>query len=328
MFGCNDAICVLLVLRVLYKNQLFMLERKVPVLESIFEKINSMMWPKFKSIMEAQVDSIRKLYTSLSQVKDSSLVYVYFVSRRYAELSAALTILNKENNDDIVNKYLAIMRQEIEALFKRMSGYIESPQDQVIYLINLFDIIFKVYSSKGVASDDSQYLENIQKSYISTYVEDELQTSASFARMISLVRTMPDLAEGKENDGSVSIKEEVLSKVVREFRDNWKEGIEAINDEILYHFTEKWKQLSLSGNQKGSDSHFSDISIALNIPYTEDSPGSQTEIMKQILAQLISYYEKFQVILQKLQASSNVTRDLVTRQNILIEVKKYSKGGK
>jgi hypothetical protein len=305
-----------------------MLERKVPVLENLFERINSMLWPKFKSIMDAQVDSIRKLYPSLAQVKDSSLVYVYFVSRRYAELSSALTILNKENKDDIVNRYLAILRQEIEALFKRMSGYIESPQDQVIYLINLFDIIFRVYANKGISSDDSQYLQDIQKSYISVYIEDELQTSASFARMISLVKTMPDLADGKENDGSYSVKEEVLAKVVKDFKENWREGIEAINDEILYHFTEKWKQLSLSGDQKGVDNQQNDISIALNIPFTEDSPGSQTEVMKQILTQLITYYDKFQVLLQRLNASQNVTRDLVSRQSLLFEVKKYNKGGK
>jgi hypothetical protein len=145
--------------------------------------------------------------------------------------------------------------------------------------------------------------------------------------MISIVKTMPDLAEGKDNDGSISIKEEILSKVVRDFKDSWREGIETINDEILYHFTEKWKQLSLTGDQKGAENHNNDISIALNIPSNnQDSPGSQTEIMKHIISQLLGYYDKFQMILEKLQVSQTVTRDLVSRQSILFEVKKYNKG--
>jgi hypothetical protein len=324
LFGCNDVLCVLLMLRILYQNQLVMLAKKVQCLEQLFDRANAILWPKFKLLIDSHIDSVRKLYTT-SQIQESSTVNVYFVARRYAELSVALTILNKEYKDEVVNTVLTNLREEIDALFSRVAKHISQSKDQVIYMINLYDIISRVYQSRGVSSDELTQLENSQKALINTYVDEELRSTTAFAGMISVVKTVESQMEGA-NDAKIRVEEGKLSLIVRDFKEGWKEGIEQINEQIQFHFSEKLKKGSRTESKDEND-----VSVATNVPpsaSSQDSAGSQAEVMKLVLTQLVNYYMKFQAILTKLEVSSSISREFVPKQALLYEIKKYHKGGR
>jgi hypothetical protein len=342
IFGTSDVICVMFLLCLVRRHQKTMQDKQLQCLDHLLTKAHKDLMPKFKALMEAHIDSVHKLYTSASQVQDASIINVYFVARRYAEISSALTILNKDYlkhslNDegkeaskekDDITPLLGHLRQEMQALFLRTANYIEDQKDQVIFSINVYDIISRVYLAKGITSEDLELLENIQKQQIETYVDDELQTSAAFARMISLVKSMAELIDGP-NDAKIRMDEGRLGAIVRDFKENWQEGIDQLNEQIVYNFSEKWKKIPRSTEAKDKeDNRQNDLTVAWNIPASQsgqESAGSHTEIMRMMLTQLVTHYQNFQTIISKLDVSPAISRDLVSRQTILYEIKKYHK---
>eukprot|EP00475_Leptophrys_vorax_P004836 TRINITY_DN12890_c0_g2_i1.p1 TRINITY_DN12890_c0_g2~~TRINITY_DN12890_c0_g2_i1.p1 ORF type:complete len:428 (-),score=112.55 TRINITY_DN12890_c0_g2_i1:1159-2346(-) len=324
LFGCNDVLCVMLMLRILYQNQLVMLSKKVQCLQQLFERTNAILWPKFKILLDNHAESVRKLNTS-AQIQESSVVNVYFVARRFAEVAVAVTILNKEYKDDLVNNSLSALQDEVEALFSRSARHITEPKDQIIFLINLYDIISRVFQSRGVSSDDLIRLESSQKTLISNYVDAELESAQAFTKMIGLVKTVEKQLEAS-NESKIRVDEGTVGLIVRDFKEGWKEGIEQINEQVQFHFAEKLKKSS-----RGESKDENDLSVATNIPpaaSSQDSAGSQSEIMKLVLTQLVQYYMKFQAILSKVEVSPNIIRELVPKQTLLYEIKRYHKGGR
>eukprot|EP00475_Leptophrys_vorax_P021399 TRINITY_DN2912_c0_g1_i1.p1 TRINITY_DN2912_c0_g1~~TRINITY_DN2912_c0_g1_i1.p1 ORF type:complete len:508 (-),score=161.50 TRINITY_DN2912_c0_g1_i1:554-2077(-) len=339
LFGTYDVICVMFLLCIVRRHQETMKTKQLQCLDRLWAKSHDLLLPKFKTLMDAHIDSVHKLYVTGAQIQDSNIINVYFVARRYAEVSVALTILHQdytfqpeegkaESFKDEIGPCLAHLRQEMEALFVRTSNYIELQKDQVVYLINLYDIISRVYLSRNVISEDLTLLQNIQQQQIEMYVDDELQTSSAFARMISLVKSMQELIDGP-NDAKIRMDEGRLGAIVRDFKEGWQEGIDQLNEQITYNFSEKWKKIPRNSEAKDKeDNPLNHLEVAWNIPPSqngEDSAGSNVEIMRMMLTQLVTYYQNFQAILSKLEVSPAISRDLVSRQTILYEIKKYHK---
>ena len=80
---------------------------------------------------------------------------------------------------------------------------------------------------------------------------------------------------------------------IREFASNWRTGIQQINEDVLAYFA---------------------------------NFRSGTEILKQVLTQLLLYYTRFQDIIKKSWAKPpSFTREIVSTATILMEIKKYSR---
>ena len=80
---------------------------------------------------------------------------------------------------------------------------------------------------------------------------------------------------------------------MREFANTWRIGIQQINDNVLTYFA---------------------------------NFRSGTEILKQVLTQLLLYYSRFQDIIKRCWNKPPIfTRDIVSTATILMEIKKYSR---
>ena len=109
--------------------------------------------------------------------------------------------------------------------------------------------------------------------------------------------TSKDLEPGSVDSTGTPLDQHVkpgsVEKLVKDFAGTWKQGIEAINANVMNYF-----------------------------------PNFKTgmEILKQVLTQLLLYYQRFLDIVQKSNlASGPVSKDIVSIPSILYEVKKYSR---
>lgn len=122
--------------------------RKVVCLDNAFDRMNMLLWPRFKIIFDENFSSLQSVDSNTSQSVEphyviasstSSLSTKHDVSqviRRYAEYCTALAVLNTPYNDEIVCSTLRRLRMEIEALLLRMASSVSVPKNQIILLIN------------------------------------------------------------------------------------------------------------------------------------------------------------------------------------------------
>ena len=56
---CKDLVAVLLMARVNYQHQLIMSKRRVPGLDAYLDRVTLLLWPRFTSLFEVQIDAIK-----------------------------------------------------------------------------------------------------------------------------------------------------------------------------------------------------------------------------------------------------------------------------
>lgn len=54
-----DAIGILLIIKVTHSQRLVMQRRRIPVLDSFFDRICMLLWPRFKFVFDANLKSLR-----------------------------------------------------------------------------------------------------------------------------------------------------------------------------------------------------------------------------------------------------------------------------
>jgi hypothetical protein len=93
LFHCYDCLAVLLMIKLTHASRRMMHLRHVFVLDTFFERLTQLLWPRLKIIMDAQLRSLRLATAAkLGGVE----LHAHYVSRRYAEFtSSVLLILNK-----------------------------------------------------------------------------------------------------------------------------------------------------------------------------------------------------------------------------------------
>ena len=71
------------------------------------------------------------------------------VTRRYAEFSAAIVSINQSQPDERVTKCLSTLQMEVENFILRMAAEFPHRKEQLIFLINNYDMLLAVLSVSG-----------------------------------------------------------------------------------------------------------------------------------------------------------------------------------
>ena len=71
-------------------------------------------------------------------------VYLFQITRRYAEFSGALVSLNETFPDERVNRQLARLQTEVQNFILRMAAEFPPRKEQLIFLINNYDMMLNV----------------------------------------------------------------------------------------------------------------------------------------------------------------------------------------
>ncbi|CAF2750890.1 unnamed protein product [Rotaria sp. Silwood2] len=96
---------------------------------------------RFEIIMKSNIDSVQRVEPH----KFSSIeLNPHFIVRRYAEFSGAVTRLNEEFANERISTLMTRLQVEILSLILRMSNEFPQRKEQLIFIINNYDLILSV----------------------------------------------------------------------------------------------------------------------------------------------------------------------------------------
>ncbi|KAF8774759.1 Vacuolar protein sorting-associated protein 52 like protein [Argiope bruennichi] len=259
------------------------LSRKVLV---YWETLLQIFWPRFEYILQLNIESIRdcdpQKFTNIDKRP-------HYITRRYAEFSAAIVGINENFPSERVARLLAALQVEVENFILRMAAEFPDHKDQLIFQINNYDMMLNVLLERTKEdSRESESFKDLLNARILEYVEEIL--SPYFGGMMTFVKDCEKYLERGQMD---NLKNEAVKvpTLVKSFNSGWKKAMDEINADIMTTFT----------NFKNG-----------------------TNILQTALTQLIQYYHRFQKVLSQYPFKSLPVRsELLNIHHLMVEAKKF-----
>jgi hypothetical protein len=275
LFGCYDALSILLMIKVTHQFRRSAQSRKIHSLDGFFDQITHLLWPRLKTVMELHLRSIKQgTSASLGHVPPN--LHAHYVSRRFAEFTCSvLLILQKGNKTtlgstpiprkqhnrkaiaannpsephvakskgqntkasagDMLLQDLNELLDEYIALLERLSDEHVVNIKKIIFMINNLDQAVCIFQERRVAGG-KELNRILELLMLQRELFVEEELLHGFSKMIAFVQqTESSLAAGSATDRTVNI--EVVESLVREFASNWRSGMDAINRNVLSYFS-------------------------------------------------------------------------------------------
>ncbi|KAK9882533.1 hypothetical protein WA026_021880 [Henosepilachna vigintioctopunctata] len=276
---CYDSIALFLCYHLILRYKIMCHKRCVPALDNYWENLEKCLLSRFEYICHLNIQSIRDCDPSKFQPEMGP----HYITRRYAEFSAALVGISENFPNELINRLLAELQEEVELFILRMAGIFPQRKEQLIFLINNYDMILNIILEH--TRDNSKEVETF-KQRLSTksgeYVEEIL--SPYFGDMIQYVKEAESfLLKGKMEQ--YKALESKVSSIVQFFTTTWKKSLEELNREVLISFP---------------------------------NLVTGSSLLQLALTQLVQYYHRFHKLLPQ-----SARTHLVNIHNIMIEMKKY-----
>uniref|UniRef100_A0A3B1IKR6 Vacuolar protein sorting-associated protein 52 homolog n=1 Tax=Astyanax mexicanus TaxID=7994 RepID=A0A3B1IKR6_ASTMX len=210
--------------------------------------------------------------------------------RKLGVLDTRTSLLYKPDlPNERTNALLGQLQIEVENFVLKMAAEFPSRKDQLIFLINNYDMMLGVLMER--AADDSKEVEGFQQLLLARtqeFIEEIL--APPFGGMITFVKESEALMEKGQLD-KLKNDEVRITQLVRGFSSSWKQSVEALSQDVMRSFT----------NFKNG-----------------------TSIIQGALTQLIQYYHGFHKILsQPTFRSLAVRSELINLHHLMVEVKKH-----
>lgn len=283
---CYDSIAVFLCIHIILRFRAITAKRTIPALDKYWEAVLELLWPRFELILEMNIHSIRNTDPQKLGVLDTR---PHYITRRYAEFSSAIVSINQTFPNERTNALLGQLQVEVENFVLKMAAEFPSRRDQLIFLINNYDMMLSVLMER--AADDSKEVEGFQQLLLARtqeFIEEIL--SPPFGGMIAFVKEAEALMEKGQLD-RLKNEEARITQLVRGFSSTWKQSVESMSQDVMRSFT----------NFKNG-----------------------TSIIQGALTQLIQYYHGFHKILnQPTFRSLAVRSELINLHHLMVEVKKH-----
>lgn len=284
-----DAVGCLLLLHLYQEQRQLLADRQVPLLANFFERVQVLVWGRFKTIMEAHVQSLAAYMPKTATVE----IHPHFVTRRYAELVTSLRLLGAPSLEPMLSSILRAMRTEAEKLLaERLARQHPTRMSQSAFLINNYDVITSTFYERGArGGEDSAHFEQLLDSIKSVFVEEVLMME--HGRLITYVKqTEPLLMQGASESDAARVDTGAMEALLRAFFDTWKEDVKAINGEVFKTF---------ANFKLGMD------------------------LLKQVLTQLLLYYTRFLDIVKRVYPEgAPFAQYILSIPTLMKEIKTYS----
>uniref|UniRef100_A0A3Q0RD48 Vacuolar protein sorting-associated protein 52 homolog n=1 Tax=Amphilophus citrinellus TaxID=61819 RepID=A0A3Q0RD48_AMPCI len=284
---CYDSIAIFLCIHIILRFRAITAKRNIPALDKYWEAVLELLWPRFELILEMNISSIRNTDPQKLGVLDTR---PHYITRRYAEFSSAIVSINQTFPNERTNALLGQLQViEVENFVLKMAAEFPSRRDQLIFLINNYDMMLSVLMER--AADDSKEVEGFQQLLLARtqeFIEEIL--SPPFGGMIAFVKEAEALMEKGQLE-RLKNDEARITQLVRGFSSTWKQSVEAMSQDVMRSFT----------NFKNG-----------------------TSIIQGALTQLIQYYHGFHKVLnQPTFRSLAVRSELINLHHLMVEVKKH-----
>ncbi|XP_032375724.1 vacuolar protein sorting-associated protein 52 homolog isoform X2 [Etheostoma spectabile] len=283
---CYDSIAVFLCIHIILRFRAITAKRTIPALDKYWEAVLELLWPRFELILEMNIHSIRNTDPQKLGVLDTR---PHYITRRYAEFSSAIVSINQTFPNERTHTLLGQLQVEVENFVLKMAAEFPSRRDQLIFLINNYDMLLSVLMER--AADDSKEVEGFQQLLLARtqeFIEEIL--SPPFGGMIAFMKEAEALMEKGQLD-RLKNEEARITQLVRGFSSTWKQSVESMSQDVMRSFT----------NFKNG-----------------------TSIIQGALTQLIQYYHGFHKVLnQPTFRSLAVRSELINLHHLMVEVKKH-----
>ncbi|CAD5112736.1 DgyrCDS1955 [Dimorphilus gyrociliatus] len=281
-----DSIAMFLCIHIILRYQVLMHKRSTPALNKYWDSLLHLLWPRFEFILQMNIHSVRECDPARLRNIDER---PHYITRRYAEFSAAIVGLNESFPSERVEKLLAGLQAEVENFILRMAAEFPDRREQLVFLINNYDMMLSVILER--TTDDSKESETFKQQLAARtheYIEETLMPH--FGGMIMFVKEAEDIVERGGSDG-LKQQEARINQIVRGFNTDWKRAIESINSQIMKSFT----------NFKNG-----------------------TQILQGTLTQMVQYYVRFHKILGTgMLKALGIHKELLNIHQVMVEVKKH-----
>ncbi|GKY92219.1 hypothetical protein MPSEU_000193100 [Mayamaea pseudoterrestris] len=337
LFACYDALCLLLMIKVTHAFKRQMRLRKIHSLDSFFDQITRLLWPRLKTVMDQNLKSLQAATPAqLGAVEDSW--HPNFVSRRMAEFCCSvLTILHR--------KTMSMAGSDSGRQHKHDKDKSRTPQRPSATAMSTHTTPIGDDAAKLSAGDKLlEDLDELTQEYWSLLQRlADIQTTHT-KRVVFLINNLDVVVGtfqerrvvGKEfnyfvehlmRQREVFVEEELLatgfSKLIA-FCQQTEAHIAAtpkgetydvnmqVVESLVVDFASNWRS-NMELINRNVLSYFSNFRNGM-------------EILKQVLTQLLLYYTRFHDIIRKVWRNKPPAfcKDLVSTNVILTEIKKYA----
>ncbi|XP_012275317.1 vacuolar protein sorting-associated protein 52 homolog [Orussus abietinus] len=276
---CYDTIALFLCLHLVMRYQLMCHKRAVPALDKYWDNLTSAIWPRFEYVFQLNIQSIKEC----DPMKFNREMGPHYITRRYAEFSAAMIGVGEGFPCEGATQLLAELREAVQCFLLRMAAIFPHRTQQLVFLINNYDLILGVLMER--TRDNSKEAESFREQLnarSSEYVEEIL--SPHFGGIIQLVKESETSMEKGQSEDSKRYEGKALT-LVQSFTNTWKRALEEINREVLRSFP----------------------SLVLG-----------AALVQRAMTQLVQYYHRLHKILPP-----NARAQLTNIHHIMVEIKKY-----
>lgn len=175
------------------------------------------------------------------------------------------------------------MQEEVEMFIFRMAGAFTERKDQLIFLINNYDMILNIIMER--ARDNCKEAETFKSRLVARSGEyAEVILFPHFGELIQYVKECEHYYEtAKEKE--IKKLESKSMEIVQSFSNTWKKSLEELSREVLISFP---------------------------------NLVTGSSLLQLALTQLVQYYHRFHKLL-----TPNVRSQLVNIHLIMVEMKKY-----
>jgi len=280
-----DAIGCLLLLQLNHEQKDVMSARSVPLLASFFQRVQVLVWSRFKTIMELHLQSL----VAFTPPKASPEVHAHFISRRYAELVASFRVLRPPAVEAMLTTILRALRTEVERLLQeRLARLHTTRKQQAAFLINNYELIVSILAERGARGEDSVHFEQLLDSLKSVFVEEQL--SVDYGRMIAYVKqTEPMVLQGADRS---RVDLGTMEHLLRSFHETWKQGIEGIHRDVVKSFP--------------------NLTVGM-------------DVLKQVLTQMLLYYTRFlDLVKEMFPNGAPFAQYILSISTLMNEIKNFS----
>jgi hypothetical protein len=310
LFACHDTVAVLIMLHLTQQHQHVMKQRELHCLDSYFNRVLMLLWPKLKELLSSNLASLGRL--DEGKIGSASLTTPNFVVQRYAEFVASILRLHRSmqsagmSDDNVASSTFASVGSLERLMQAHAALRIKNSLERTVYVIVNIKHVCNVCLSRRCGADDvalfakrlavhcgtfSQQLLAVHFGKLGAFVAAATQKMQQKVRESGLILALD--SSGLPDGVTVSLDMGAANAIVGEFASGWRSSMAQLNNTVQRYF----------GQHEG-----------------------RTDILKQVLTALLSSYTKFVALVTK-QAGvgSTVARGIVALPVIFAEIKKYSR---
>ncbi|XP_075345811.1 vacuolar protein sorting-associated protein 52 homolog [Mycteria americana] len=283
---CYDSIAVFLCIHIVLRFKAIMAKRNIPAVDKYWDTLLEILWPRFEHILELNIQSIQTTDPQKLGFLDTR---PHYITRRYAEFSSAIVSINQTFPNEKTHALLGQLQVEVENFVLRVAAEFSSRKEQLIFLINNYDMMLGVLMERAV--EESKEVEGFQQllsARTQEFIEEIL--SPPFGGMIAFVKEAEALLEKGQLE-RLRGEEARVTQLARGFSSTWKASVESLSQDVMRSFS----------NFKNG-----------------------TGIIQGALTQLIQYYHRFHKVLAQPPLRSLPARaELINIHHLMVELKKH-----